>query len=111
MLAALDVVALCSSKGEGVPQVIAQALAMKRPVVATDVGSVGELVIDESTGLLINPDNVEALAGAIERILQDAPLAARLAESGRRLVEERFSEEKMVEEVEKLLLSLIHRKG
>ena len=110
MLAALEVVVLCSSTGEGVPQVIAQALAMQRPVVATEVGSVSELVIDESTGLLIAPDNVEALTEAIARLLQDAPLAARLAASGRRLVEERFSEEKMAEAVEKLLLQLISQK-
>ena len=107
VLAALEVVVLCSSTGEGVPQVIAQALAMQRPVVATEVGSVSELVIDESTGLLIAPDNVEALTEAIARLLQDPPLAARLAASGRRLVEERFSEEKMAEAVEKLLLQLI----
>jgi glycosyltransferase involved in cell wall biosynthesis len=110
VLAALEVVVLCSSTGEGVPQVIAQALAMQRPVVATEVGSVSELVIDESTGLLIAPDNVEALTEAIARLLQDAPLAARLAASGRRLVEERFSEEKMAEAVEKLLLQLISQK-
>jgi len=106
VLSALEAVVLCSSRGEGVPQVIAQALAMKRPVVATDVGSVREIVQDEITGLLVEPENVEALADAIDRVLREPDLALRLGESGRRLIEESFGEEKMADAVERLLLSL-----
>ncbi len=110
VLAALDLVVLCSSRGEGVPQVLGQALAMKRPVVSTDVGSASEVVRQEITGLLVEPENAEALAGAVDRLLRDPALGSRLANSGRELVEQSYSEEKMVDAVEALFQSLYLQK-
>jgi glycosyltransferase involved in cell wall biosynthesis len=111
VLAALDLVVLTSSRGEGVPQSLTQALAMRRPVAATDVGGVADIVRPEQTGLLVPPDNLEAMCGAIDRLLRDSALAARLAFAGRQLVEESFSEEKMTEAVENLLLALRREKS
>jgi glycosyltransferase involved in cell wall biosynthesis len=106
VLAALDMVVLCSARSEGFPQVISQALAMRRPVVATDVGSVREAIRNEETGLLIEPENLEQLCQGVERLLDDPPLAARLADAGRQLIADRYSETRMADATEKLLLEL-----
>jgi glycosyltransferase involved in cell wall biosynthesis len=106
VLAALDVVVLTSSRGEGVPQSITQALAMGRPVAATDVGGVSDVVRPEETGLLAPPDNRDALTAAIGRLLREPALAAKLGKAGRHLIEEKFSEKNMIEAVENLLLAL-----
>lgn len=59
-----------ASFGEGLPVVIMEAMAMGRPVVGTDVGGVGELVIDSETGWLVPPGDPEALGDAMKRALQ-----------------------------------------
>jgi glycosyltransferase involved in cell wall biosynthesis len=91
LLAAADIVVSASDSNEGVPQALAQALAMERPVVATAVGSVAELVQHEVTGLLVPPQDVPALAGAIERMLLDPSLAAASAARGRAHVVAHYS--------------------
>ncbi len=109
ILASLDLFVL-SSLREGVPQGVAQALAMKKPVVATDVGGVPELVKDNQTGLLVPPADSEALAKAILELLEDKEKAKRLGENGRRLVEEKFSQESMIERIEDLYRELLKKR-
>jgi glycosyltransferase involved in cell wall biosynthesis len=100
-LSAFDVFVL-PSRYEGLPHAILEAMLAERPVVATDVGSVPEVVIDAETGILVTPDDPAALARAIARLLDDPELARRLGEAGRRLVLERFRPEGMVEAFESL---------
>jgi glycosyltransferase involved in cell wall biosynthesis len=64
-----------------------------------------------TTGLLVPPNDLAAMVGAIGRLLRDPALAAKLGEAGRRLIEEKFSEEKMLDGVESLLLSLRQEKS
>ena len=75
-LAALDVFVLASVK-ESCPNVVLEAMAMKVPVVATDVGAVAELTIDGQTGMVVPPQDAEALADAVVACL-NRPRAARL---------------------------------
>jgi glycosyltransferase involved in cell wall biosynthesis len=82
---AVDVVAV-PSYDEGLPRVVLEAMAMRKPVVASDVGGIPEAVQDESTGLLVPPGDHGALAGALDRVLGDSALASRLGTTGRRLV-------------------------
>ncbi|MFH1023970.1 MAG: glycosyltransferase family 4 protein [Planctomycetota bacterium] len=77
LLAALDVVTL-PSHSEGTPQVILQALAMGRPVVASNVGGIPEIVEDRKNGLLVSPESSEALAAAIREILDNPTLGESL---------------------------------
>jgi glycosyltransferase involved in cell wall biosynthesis len=109
VLATLDVFVL-SSLREGVPQGVTQALAMEKPIVATDVGGVPELIKHNQTGLLVSPANSETLAKAILELLEDREKAKKLGENGRRLVEEKFSQETMIEKIENLYRELLKKR-
>ena len=82
---------------EGLCTSVLDALAMRRPVVATRVGGLPEIVSDGETGLLVPPRAPEALAEAVVRLLRDRALGRRLGEAGRRKVEQEFSAESMIE--------------
>ncbi|MHB0912493.1 MAG: glycosyltransferase family 4 protein [Armatimonadota bacterium] len=107
VMAALDVFVLASTEHEGVPQVVSQALAMERPVVATDVGSTSELVKDGETGLLIPPADPKAIAQAVLSLLEDRENAKRMARAGRKLAEEKLSIEAMLDATEALYEKLL----
>jgi glycosyltransferase involved in cell wall biosynthesis len=94
-LADLDVVVL-SSRNEGTPVALIEALAAGRPVVATDVGGVRHVVEDSATGWLCPPGDPAALAALLQRALADRQLATRLAEEGRRRVVDRFGRARMI---------------
>jgi glycosyltransferase involved in cell wall biosynthesis len=71
------------SLNEGMGRVLLEAMAAGRPVVASRVGGIPDLVRDEENGLLVPPGDEQALAAGIARLLQDRPLARRLGEAGR----------------------------
>ncbi len=89
LLARADVFVL-ASRSEGAPLSILEAMAAGLPVVACDVGGVGELVVDGETGILVPPGDAGALAAALERVLADAPLRRALGAAGRQRARERF---------------------
>jgi glycosyltransferase involved in cell wall biosynthesis len=93
--AALDVAVLPSYR-EAQGLSILEAMALRRPVVATRVGGVPEMVEHERTGLLVPPRDAAALADAIVRVLTDHPLADTLARAGHDLVHARVSLPAMV---------------
>jgi glycosyltransferase involved in cell wall biosynthesis len=82
LLASSDVFVL-SSRSEGFPVSVLEAMAAGLPVVAPDVGGVGEAVEDGETGFLVPAADAEALAGALERLLVDGELRRRLGAAGR----------------------------
>ncbi|HSV06303.1 MAG TPA: glycosyltransferase [Candidatus Binatus sp.] len=75
---------------DGLPNVVLEALASGRVVVASDVGAVGSAVRDGRTGLLVPPRDPRVLAGALRALARQPDLRARLARAGRALVERRF---------------------
>jgi glycosyltransferase involved in cell wall biosynthesis len=87
---AMDVLAL-SSYREGLPNVLLEAMALGVPVLATRIAGVPRLIGDGVNGLLVEPGSAEALAGALGRLLAKPDLRGRLAEAGRRTVQERYS--------------------
>jgi glycogen(starch) synthase len=82
VLASLDVLVLPSAYEE-MGSVLVEAMASGLPVVASDVGGIPEVVRDGETGLLVPPGNVAALAGALDRVVADPDLRARLAAGAR----------------------------
>jgi glycosyltransferase involved in cell wall biosynthesis len=99
--AALDVAVLPSwREAQGLS--ILEAMALSRPVVASDVGGIPEMIEDGVTGLLVEHDNPVALAGAVVRLLQDREFAKRIAKAGHDLVHERFCIELMVKAIEQI---------
>ncbi len=84
------------SRWEGMPNIIMEAMACARPVVATNVDGNAELVRDGKTGLLVPPEEPRALCDAIVRLLRNRDLAEEMGRAGRARIEEHFSIEKMV---------------
>lgn len=78
------------SFAEGVPVVLMEAMASARPVIATQVGGVAELVEDERSGLLVPPGSAEHLADAIRRLADDPALRRNLGAQGRETVRTDF---------------------
>lgn len=106
LYAALDVV-VCCSINEGLPATLVEAGAAGRPVVATAVGGVPDVVTDGVNGLLVPAGDAEALAGAIEAVLADPELAARLGREGRQLAFARYGAQRLVDETEELYRRLL----
>ena len=97
--AALDVAVLPSYR-EAQGLSILEAMALSRPVVASAVGGIPEMIDHGRTGLLVPPRDPSALAGLIVRLLTDHPYADMLGRAGHDLVHERFCVELMVRAVE-----------
>jgi glycosyltransferase involved in cell wall biosynthesis len=83
-------IALLPSYGEALPMALIEASACARPVVATDVGGVREVVLDDISGTLVPPGDITAIADAAIGLLLDHDRRARMGQAGRALVEERF---------------------
>ena len=90
---------------EGLPLAAIEALAAQRPMVATAVDGTPEVVINQETGLLVPPGNPERLSSAICQLLRDPQRARQMAIAGRKLVVERFSIEKLVNDTKHLYLT------
>ena len=82
VLEALDVFVL-SSRREGLPNVVLEAMAAQTPVVATRIAGVPKVLTDQVDGLLIEPENLESLIAGLSRCLADAELRHRLGQAGR----------------------------
>lgn len=96
-LRAMDVFALPSYANEGVPQAIMQAQACGIPVISTPVGSIGEIVGHESTGLLVEPRSVSSLGAAINRLREDTGLRDRLSIAALHQARARYSAQIMAD--------------
>ncbi|MCS6776931.1 MAG: glycosyltransferase family 4 protein [Chloroherpetonaceae bacterium] len=99
LLAAADVVAV-PSRLEGQGLTALEAMAARKPVVATQVGGLTETVLEGVTGRLVPPENPTALASALLELLADPARRATMGEAGRRRVEREFPATRMVAQVE-----------
>jgi glycosyltransferase involved in cell wall biosynthesis len=106
----LDVVAL-SSLNEGSPVAIIEAMAAGRPVVASDVGGVSEVVEHGCSGLLVPRRDAAALAAAVIDLLRDPAGAARLGAAARAAVFPKYAASRLVEDIGRLYLDLARQKG
>jgi glycosyltransferase involved in cell wall biosynthesis len=109
LLALFDVLVL-PSLWEGLPLVLLEAAMLGKPIVATDIDGVREVVRDGETGLLVPPARPDALAAAVVGLLDDPGLAARLGGAARSEIRAEFSLERMVKETQNLYLDLASAK-
>jgi glycosyltransferase involved in cell wall biosynthesis len=108
MLALADVFVL-PSESEGFGRVLVEAMAMGRPVVATNVGGIPDIVLDGETGLLVEPANAAALADAVRALVDEPARAARLGAAGRVRAESTFSLGAHVDAVERVYEEVLGR--
>jgi glycosyltransferase involved in cell wall biosynthesis len=104
--AAMDVL-LLPSANEGTPVSVIEALAAGRPAVATRVGGVPDVVRDGLDGFLVEPGDVDALAGRLAQLATDADGRARMGAEGRARVLGRYSVPRLVDDVDRLYRSLL----
>ncbi len=108
IISAIDISVL-SSLREGLPLALLESMAMSKPVVATDVGGVSEIVQDEKTGFLIPPRDSDALSDAIIKLLKDKEKANKFGRAGRKYVEQSFSLELMIKKYENLYTQIANK--
>jgi glycosyltransferase involved in cell wall biosynthesis len=94
-----------ASSYEGLPHILLEAMQEGLPVIGARIGGIPEVVVDDVNGILIEPTATQ-LAAAIQRLQNDPQLRHRLAAGARRVVQERFSVARMIDETEAILLQL-----
>jgi glycosyltransferase involved in cell wall biosynthesis len=104
--AALNLLVLCSDT-EGMPNVVLEAFAYSRPVVATRVGGVPEVITDGENGFIVPPGDRAGLSAAVRTLVNDAELAVRFGRHGRTIIEERFDFRRRTAALEALYQSIL----
>lgn len=92
---------------EGFPYVLLEAMLLKKPIVATNIFGVNEIIEHEKSGLLVEPRNTVSIANAIIRILSEKHYADRMGNAGHRRVLKHFTIEKTVNKIESIYHSLL----
>ena len=102
---------LLPSANEGTPVVAIEALAARKPVVATRVGGVPDVVVDGTDGFLVAVGDVTGMVDALERLARDPELRARMGEAGCARVVPRYRVERLVDDVDALYRELLAAAG
>jgi glycosyltransferase involved in cell wall biosynthesis len=105
-----DIVANASSR-EGLPLVLIEAMSVGRPIVATAVGGVPEVVVDGMTGFLVPPGDSDQLADRLLRLIADASLREQLGRRGLERYRAMFTVDRMARDVERVYLACLERVG
>ena len=95
---------------DGFPNVLAEAMAMRVPVVSTAISGIPEMIDDGVHGLLVQPRDSQALADALRRVLTDAALHGRLADAGRERICERFDSRRTTLALRDLFIAQLRRR-
>jgi glycosyltransferase involved in cell wall biosynthesis len=107
VISELDLICQASTYPEGLGMALIEAMALKKPVVATRIPGHTEIVDNRSNGLLVEPGDCESLAESILLLLNDRKLAEAMGETGRKKVETVFSSEKNVEKVQRCYTEIL----
>jgi glycosyltransferase involved in cell wall biosynthesis len=106
MYAAMDIFVLPSTCREAFGMVLIEAMAMGKPVIATTMGGIPEIIDDEVNGILVPPQDPDAISLAIAKYIKDSEFSRKVALEGRKLIEQKFSDEAMGDSFENVLMNL-----
>jgi glycosyltransferase involved in cell wall biosynthesis len=110
IIATFDV-AVLPSLFEGMGRVLLEAMAMEKPVVASRVGGIPDLVHDGVNGILIAPGSVQELRSSLVKILRNPAMAAEMGKQGRKRISEVFSAETMAGSIDRVYQELLRKRG
>ena len=110
ILSSIDIFVLSSIK-EGFPNSLLEAMAMGKPIVATAVGGIPEVIVHGSNGLLVQAEDREGLADAIKTVIDDPHLAKNMGIAARDFIESSYSIKATVRRWEELYRELLSKKG
>jgi glycosyltransferase involved in cell wall biosynthesis len=110
IIASFDI-AVLPSFFEGMGRVLLEAMAMEKPVVASRVGGIPDLIKDKINGFLTIPGDVEGITDALKKLLNDKRLAIKMGKEGRKRVTDRFSADVMVRSINNIYIECLERKG
>jgi glycosyltransferase involved in cell wall biosynthesis len=101
-----------TSKAEGAPTCVEEALALELPVVTTDVGSVREMIESDITGYIVPPSDPRSIAEATVRLFAQPKLRIEMGQRGRAVAEERFHVEVCADTHQRAFeMALAHNRG
>ena len=106
ILSAIDILVIPSLL-EGFPMITLEAMAMAKPIIATNIDGITEQITDGINGILTPPKDSSAIAQAIITLINNRGKAKAMGLAARKKVEQEFSVDKMVAETEKVYLSLL----
>ncbi len=109
VLASIDIF-VKSSLIEGLPMILLEAMAMAKPIVATDIDGIKEILYNGEAGLLVPPKDPEALSVAIIDLLVHRDKASQMGMAARKIVKEKFGVDVMVQKVEDVYEELLQLK-
>ena len=98
MFAAADIYLMPTTRQEGLPLTILEAMANGLPVIASDIGGIPQVIEDEGDGLLVKPGDVSELINAIRILKNDEDMRLKLSKAARKTIEDKYSKERMVDE-------------
>ena len=99
-----------TSRSEGVPIVISEAMAYGKPVVSTNVGGVADLVKDEETGILVPSEDLKALIAAVVRLIRDPQQQLKMGQKGREVFQREYHPDKIFKRYVQMYEDLINAK-
>jgi glycosyltransferase involved in cell wall biosynthesis len=108
VLSASDIIVLPSVFGEAFPRSVIEAMAMGKPVVATDVGGTREAILEGVTGFIVPPGDAEVLADRIDRLVGNESVRVAMGQAARRRAEELFSIGTNVQATERLYREMMN---
>ncbi len=109
ILNSIDILVLASKYPDPFPRILLEASAMRKPIVASRVGGIPEIIKNGISGILFEPSDHFALSDIIISLLENRERAEQLARNARKMVEDNFSIEKHVSEMTNLYFELFHK--
>jgi len=106
-IAALDIFALLSTANEGISQSVLQAAYLQKPLITTTVGGLPEVCLQGETGILVPPNSPEKVASAVLKLLDDPPFRREMGRRARRLVEDNFTIQRTLDQMETIYRQLV----